>query len=372
VRRAHRADGKPPALHAHGGVVGEADQVDGAGQVGPLDRVAMGHFEHPVTEQADPRRPVVLVERSGHVGGGGVVVPGNDGRQAEDGGDGEAGFLQADRGFGEGQVHRLVDNGHLLAVVVPGRPAASAVGGPGVVVGLVDRLPTADQVSERLGYEVDVSPPHLCSILLEEESAGVEEPPGKGEVMERDPWHDAGNSRRLEDVAVVLDRPFVVGALVGLEAGPLHRQAVVGQAQGGQVPEVLGVARGEPVPVSGHRNMTGPLPLPPVRGRGCTLALGGGSTRSPPEAFRPTHAHEYGKKGGAPTEESPYGAGQGAPGAEGDGGEAFGDPFIACLVGVKIVRKITGIGRAEQVQPAPVMEVLVTEAAPHLDDRFDR
>ena len=54
-----------------------------------------------------------------------------------------------------------------VVVGVPRRPAASAIGGPGVVVGLVDRLPAADEVTERLGHEVDVSPPHLRPILLD-------------------------------------------------------------------------------------------------------------------------------------------------------------------------------------------------------------
>ena len=80
----------------------------------------MGDREHAVTEKADPRLPVVLVERSGQVGGGGIVIVENDGGQAENGRHGNAGLLQADRSLGEGQVDRLVDDGHLLLSVCPG------------------------------------------------------------------------------------------------------------------------------------------------------------------------------------------------------------------------------------------------------------
>ena len=161
----------------------------------------------------------------------GLVVLGDDGGEPENGRHGGAGLLEPDRRFGESQVHRLVDEGHLLAVVMSRRPTTSAVGGTGVVVGLVDRLPAADQVAERLGHELDVASPCVCAIRFHEESAGFEEPAGKGEMVQRDPGHNAGVSRRREHVAVVAHRRLVVVALLRLDARPLNRQPVMGQAQ---------------------------------------------------------------------------------------------------------------------------------------------
>ena len=182
-------------------------------------------------------------------------------------------------------------------VGVPRRPAAPAVGGLGVVVGFVDRLPPTDDVTEGLGHEVHMSSPYLCPVLLDEESSGGEEPPGKGEVVERNPRHDSGIVRRGEHVAIVADGLLVVAALVGLEAGPLDGQPVVGQAKGGQQIEVLGIPCARTRSLSGQRSMTGPFPIPPVRPGGRALTLCGRGASAPEEAFGPIHAREYAKKG---------------------------------------------------------------------------
>ena len=135
-RRVRRMDGEPAAPHAHGRVVGESDHVEGPGEVGALDRLPMGDLEHAVPEQTDPRRPVVVVEGLCQCGAGRAVVLGDDGGEPENGGHRGTGLLEPDRCLGEGQVDRLVDEGHLVLVVMSGRPTASAVGGTGVVIGL--------------------------------------------------------------------------------------------------------------------------------------------------------------------------------------------------------------------------------------------
>jgi hypothetical protein len=68
--------------------------------------------------------------------------------------------------------------------------------------------------------------------------------------MERHPRHNAGSVRRGENVPVVPDGISIMVALVGLEAGPLDGQPVMGEAKGGQQAEVLGVSSREPVPVT--------------------------------------------------------------------------------------------------------------------------
>ena len=161
-------------------------------------------------------------------------------------------------------------------------------------------------------------------------------------------------------------------ALVGLETGPLDGQPVMGQAKGGQQAEVLGVSSREPVPVSRQRSVTGPFPIPPVRRGSSTLTLCGRGTRAPEEAFRPTHAHEYGKKGARPPHGQPTAAGNGPPAPKAIIGKALCDPLVSRVVGVEVVREITCIGRAEQGKPAYLVEMVVPEAALHLNNRLTR
>ena len=190
--------------------------------------------------------------------------------------------------------------------------------------------------------------------------------------MERHPGHNAGIVRGRQDIAIVADGPLVVIALVGLETGPLDRQPVMGQAKSGQPAEILGVPGREPVSLSRRRSVTGSFPIPPVRRGSSAFTLGGRSTRAPQEPFRPTHAHEYGKKAARPPRASTNGRGQRASCTEGDGGKALRDPLVSRVVGVEIVGEVAGIGRAEQIKPAHVVETVVPEAAPHLHNRRDR
>ena len=175
-------------------------------------------------------------------------------------------------------------------------PSPSAVGGSGVVVRLVDRLPPGHQVAERVGHEVDVAAPDLGPIGLDEESARRQEPPGEREVVEAHPGRDPRLVGGGQDVAVVPDGGRVVDAGLGLEARPLHRQAVVGQAETGEEGEVLGIAGAEAVAVTRQRCVARPLPVPPVRGGCRPLALRRRRAGPPPESFRPLHGHEYDKR----------------------------------------------------------------------------
>jgi len=47
----------PTRRHTDGGVVGEADEVEGAGQIGPLDRCPSRYTEHAITKETEARRP---------------------------------------------------------------------------------------------------------------------------------------------------------------------------------------------------------------------------------------------------------------------------------------------------------------------------
>ena len=64
-------------------------------------------------------------------------------------------LAEANACFGGGQVNRLGHVGEPVRLVPTGRPAPTAVCRTGVVVGLIDRLPPADQVAEGLRDEVD-------------------------------------------------------------------------------------------------------------------------------------------------------------------------------------------------------------------------
>src|SRR5687767_11591389 len=119
----------------------------------------------------------------------------------------------------------------LLAIVVSGWPAATAVRGTGVVVGLVDRLPSIDEVAEGVSHRVDVSRPVLGPVLLKEKSALGREPCGQREVVQANPRRNAGVARRGQDVAVSRELVLIDMAFVGLDAGPLDGQPVVGQSK---------------------------------------------------------------------------------------------------------------------------------------------
>ena len=121
-----------------------------------------------------------------------------------------------------------------------------------VVVRLVDRLPSADQVPERLGDELDVARPPL-TVGSDEEAAARREPSRQREVVERHPRCDACVVGGVKHVPVVRDRALVVDPVVGLQPGPVHRQAVMGQPQLREKREVLGVAAREAVAATGHR-----------------------------------------------------------------------------------------------------------------------
>ena len=130
-------------------------------------------------------------------------------------------------------MDRLVDRCHLSRVVVTGWPSPSAIGGSRVVVGLVDRLPPAHQVGERVGDEVDVAAPDLGPVGLHEESAGCQEPAGEREVMQANPGRDPRVAGGGQNGTVMLYGGRVVDTGLGLEPRPLHRQSVMRQPQTG-------------------------------------------------------------------------------------------------------------------------------------------
>ena len=66
-------------------------------------------------------------------------------------------------------------------------------------------------------------------------------------MVKAHPRFDPGVAGREEDAAVVLDGVVVPFALPRLDAGPLDREAMVGESVLGEQGEVLGVARAEPV-----------------------------------------------------------------------------------------------------------------------------
>ena len=87
---------------------------------------------------------------------------------------------------------RLVGQRHLVAVVVARGPSPAAVGAPGVVVRLVDRLPAEHEVAERLGHERHVASPGVGAVGLDEEPALVGEPARQREVVEAHPRRHPG------------------------------------------------------------------------------------------------------------------------------------------------------------------------------------
>ena len=153
------------------------------------------------------------------------------------------------------------------AVAVAGRDGAEQVAAEGVEGRLVDRLPAGHQVAEGLGHPVDVAAPEQPALLVVAEAVEVVgEPARQREVVEAHPDRQAGVAPRLEDRAVALDLLLGVVALPRLEPVPVERQPVVGEAVLGVEREVLGVAGGEPVPVTGARR---PARAPPTRTSRC-------------------------------------------------------------------------------------------------------
>ena len=96
---------------------------------------------------------------------------------------------------------------------------------------------------------------------------------------------------RLEDRAVALDLLLVVVALRRLEAGPVERQPVVGEAVLGVEREVLGVPGGEPVPVAGRAAPARRPPSRPVAAGRRALGLRRRRARAPHEPVRPVARH---------------------------------------------------------------------------------
>ena len=88
-----------------------------------------------------------------------IVVLGDDRREAEDRRDRRAGLPQADGGFRVGEQDRFVDDGDLVTVIVCGWEAPAAVAEARVVIRLVDGLPSAREIAERLRHEVGVTSP---------------------------------------------------------------------------------------------------------------------------------------------------------------------------------------------------------------------
>jgi hypothetical protein len=201
----------------------------------------------------------------------------------------DAGLLQMHGGLGGGQLNPLDGGEPELPVVKPWREARAAVGQPGIDVGLVHRLPAAHEVAERLRHEVDMATPVLGPIDRHGERTLPCEPTRQGEVVQAHPGCDAGVTGGAQHGPVVRHGPGVVHAFLGLEARPLEREPVMGQAQRGEAGEVLCVEPTETVALARFRSAAGALPVPPVRSRRSALALGRRRARSPPEAVGPLH-----------------------------------------------------------------------------------
>ena len=209
-------------------------------------------------------------------------------RETEDRRDRRAGLTEADRRLGVCEQDRFVDDGDLVAVVVTGREAPAAVAEAGVVVRLVHRLPPADEIAERLGHEVDMAGPGVRTSRFPEEAAFGCEPARQREVVEADPWRDAGVTSGSEHGAVVLDGAGVVHTGFGFDARPFDRQPMVGEAEAREQPKVLRVPSGETVAVARDRRSTCPFPVPPVRCRCGALALCRRRAGAPHEIFGPS------------------------------------------------------------------------------------
>ena len=197
-------------------------------------------------------------------------------------------------GVGAGLVHRAEHAYGLATVAVAGRDGAEQVPADGVEGRLVDRLPPRHQVAEGLAHPVDVAAPEQAPLLVVAEAVEVVgEPAREREVVEAHPDREAGVAAGLEDGAVALDLLLGVVPLPRLEPVPVERQAVVGQAVLGVEREVLGVAGGEAVPVTGARRPPCLLPRPPVAAGRRALRLRGRGARAPDEPLRPVaHGRE--------------------------------------------------------------------------------
>src|SRR6266540_1883703 len=239
-------------------VVREADEVEGLDELG----VAPGRPDRVV----DPRR--LLAGLRGAVGN-------VDRRQVLDRRDGRTTAAQEPGRVTVGAVDRAQRQAEVAAIATPRRDAAGEEPGHRVAHGLVDRLPSEDQVTERLGTEVDVPWPPIPSRLLVAEAAEVvAEPAGQREVMEAHPRRHARVACRDQHGAVVLDGVVVAAALLRFDAGPLDRQTVVRQAVLGEKREVLGVARGKAVAFTGGGCPPEALPTRPIRCGRRPLTLG--------------------------------------------------------------------------------------------------
>ena len=312
-RRVGRMRDDATGSDAHRRVVGEADQVERAGEVGTLDRVASRHPQHAVAEQAEPCVPVHLVDRATRERRLRDVVLRLHRREPEDRCHRCAGLPQP---YGGLRCRQLDGFGRLrpfVTVVVPRRPTPTPILGRGVVVRLVDRLPPAHQVAESLGHEIDVARPRVGAVGLDEEAAGVGEPARQREVVQADPRLRRRRLGPLEHVAVVRDRRWSWTPRLGLDPGPLDREAMMRQAERRVESEVIQVSRREPVAVTRRRRPARTLPLDPV-GRGCRpLALRRRRRGAPHEPVRPLHLRSLSQSAlGRPSER--------AQGLDGQGG----------------------------------------------------
>ena len=261
-------------------VVAEADQVERSGHLGDLDQATARDVEQPVAHRPDPGPPDHLVDQLG-VGprrrGPPLVLAGSRREHRHEAVDRAGGLVpraQDPPRLVLGQQHRLECFREPLRVPASRRDRAEEPPEHRVGHRFVDRHPAVDQVAEGLPDPVDVSGPRAGPTSRFEEAALVlAEPAGQVEVVQADPHRDAGVAGRGQHRSVVLDRCRVVATGMRFEPGPVERQTVVGQAELGELGEVLLVAHPEPVAVPRSGGATGCLPRVPVAARRRSLGL---------------------------------------------------------------------------------------------------
>ena len=198
---------------------------------GPRRGAAARHLEHAVAIGSHPHLPLQLLRARRDVASPAPCRRREDRRQVVDRRHRLAAAAQL------APASRCASNDRARGIVEHACPVECRAGTASRAVQqrvrrrLVDRLPTEDQVAERLGAELDVARPVVRAGPLVDEAALADSvnQPGSVKWCRQTQGAMPALAGRAQHLAVVLDRRGVAAPLLGLDARPLDREAVVGE-----------------------------------------------------------------------------------------------------------------------------------------------
>ena len=176
------------------------------------------------------------------------------------------------------------------------RPVAGDEGVLGVHRGLIDGEPPAHPTPEPARDELDVAG-EMRDVAPHQPAAGVGEPCGVGEMVQRDHRLHAARAQGLDHLAVMIDRGQVPGTLARLDPAPFDREPMgVVAPRPGQI-EILLEQLVVPAGIAGpERQLAGLLERPPVVRAIAAFDLMRGRGGTPQEAGRKTKGRFGGRR----------------------------------------------------------------------------